>query len=499
MRNKIISLVILTSCFLGLPILTQAAAVTTPQIGLNFIRFFWENPKQTNAQIYQPETIFKDFEDLGVQVYRQFVKADLLWDVVEPEDGQWNFTAADAVLKGGYKADPIVGLFAMQYASPNAPWKTAADTFSNTLTPEAIDYVTTVVDRYKDQVKYWEIGNEMEHWRSVENGTMDPRVTDKVPALLPPDTFTPEEQGVFLKSVAELIKQLDPDAVIVLPGMAGLDDYSLQDWLGGVIQSSGSTDWFDVVNYHYYSSWESFNLKRQNLSQALEDYKISDKPVWLTETGSTNDASLKLRTDYPNSSETQAADVVRRLIQAYAAGDSLVIWHCYMGNDGESDWRYYGLRDGSGKVEQAYTTFKFFAKNLMPFESISIITQDPKGQNIYKLTKSTGEIYYLAWGNGSYTVPENIRQYTSVVTKQKDFSWQMIDPGEMLNLTAVPILLTSKSEPTAVSNSNTNSVQQISTEDGKGQERVIIIILICIICVLVLGMIAYLLFKQFKK
>ena len=83
-----------------------------PQIGLNFVRFFWEGSGGANRT---PDEIFGDLAQLGATAYRQFVKADLLWDLVEPTDGQWTFSNADAVVPhAGFV--PLPTLFAMQYA-----------------------------------------------------------------------------------------------------------------------------------------------------------------------------------------------------------------------------------------------------------------------------------------------------------------------------------------------------------------------------------------------
>ena len=75
-----------------------------PQIGLNFPRFFWDGPGQTGRA---PDDVFGDLARLGATAYRQFVKADLLWDLVEPTVGQWTFTRADAVVpRAGYVPQP---------------------------------------------------------------------------------------------------------------------------------------------------------------------------------------------------------------------------------------------------------------------------------------------------------------------------------------------------------------------------------------------------------
>jgi len=97
-------------------------------------------------------------------------------------------------------------------------------------------------------VKYWEIGNEMDHWRAADPTPAATTQSKRSPRGLPPsyplDGFSPQEQGAFFAQVADFIRARDPDAVIVMPGMGGLSDYTLNTWLAGVIEGgapAGST------------------------------------------------------------------------------------------------------------------------------------------------------------------------------------------------------------------------------------------------------------------
>lgn len=423
-------------------------ALPGPQIGLNFVRFFWDDnrrgpPAATLPDVYQPATIFRDLDSLGAPAYRQFVKADLLWNLVESADDQWTFANADAVIPvDGFI--PIPTLFHMQYASPTPPWATGSDPFQKTLGPAARHYIETIVRRYADQVKYWELGNEMEHWRAADpNDEMAGRRSERLPDCLPPDGFSPREQGKFLAQAAALVRANDPDAVILLPGMAGLDDYTLDTWLPGVI-AGGGKDWFDIVNYHYYSNWESFVMRRPRLAAAMKRLGIDDKPVWLTETGSTSDPTLALRTDYPNSPETQAADVFRRLVQAYGHGDAFAMWHCYIPSlpHPQSDWRAYGVRDPQGRPNLAGHAFQLLTSELLPWSAVERLEADPRAKNIYRFTLPDGAKKLVAWGTGTLAVPAGFSQSTSVLASPAgSFAWRPVQPGDSLPLSPTPILL----------------------------------------------------------
>lgn len=413
----------LSGCGLA-PTVTEVPQ-TMPQIGLNFIWVFSGLPKDagrgtvdTTTKTTQPSTIFNDFTELGVQTFRQLTKADVAWDVVEPKQGEWHFTETDAVIMHTTQI-PIVTLFTLQYASPNPPWASEKAVFNKQLTAETEEYITTVVDRYKDYVTYWEIGNEMDRWRSS-------------------DKFSPEEQGVFLAAVSDLIRAHDPKAVIVLPGISGLSEYTLQTWLPGVIKGGG-TDWFDIVNYHYYSSWQKYSVGRAMLDAAILDLGLSNKPVWLTETGSTSSATLTKRTNYPNTPESQAADVFRRIIGAYAAGDSLVLWHTYLSSQ-TTDWSDYGLLSPLGNKKPSYFTFQLLVQELLPFRTVETIEKNPVGRNIYKITTEGGALKYVAWGSGDWSIPEGTTTMTSVMPSANgNYTWA--DVPSTIPLSATPILV----------------------------------------------------------
>ena len=404
------------------------------QVGLNFIRFYFKDDSR-----FQPDFIFQDFADLGAQAYRLFVKADLYWDIVEPQKGQWDFSKADAVIPNA-DFEPIVTLFSNQYASPSPPWCDSPDEFQKTLGPEAIDYLEHVVDRYAPYVKYWEIGNEMGHWRAADPGSKHER---ELPKCHPADGFSPQEQGRFMAQAAAIIRQHDPDAVILLPGMGGIDNYTLNDWFTGVIAGGGS-DWFDIVNYHYYGSWQRYTKLRANLTRFMQENGLADKPVWMTETGATSSATLTERTNYPNSPQTQAADVFRRLIQGWAGGDQLVLWHTYIGSQDQPKniWRCYGIRTEDAEPKPAYYSYRLLTHELIPFRQVTPVSADARGANVYRVETKSGAVKYVAWGSGNFTVPAGVSRMTSVVPDSSgNFSWKNVSPGQTIALSDFPVLL----------------------------------------------------------
>lgn len=426
---------------------TISTSTSNPQIGLNFIRYFFTEDGFADRGYNQPSWMEKNMKDLGVQSQRQLIKGDVLWDVVEPQDNQWNFTQTDAVLMNTQVA-PIVTLFYLQYSSATPPWETDGKKFQKRLGVEAKDYLKTVVTRYADYVKYWEIGNEMDHWR-ISN-SQDPFnqkndakkiFAEESKTIMPDSEFTPEEQGIFFKEVSQLIRDIDPDAVILMPGMGGLDDYTINTWFKSVLIGGGN-DWFDIINYHYYSSWEPFVLSRKKLQNFIEQNNLLNKNVWLTEAGVTSDPTLTIRTDYPNSDKEQAAEIFRMSMQSWANGDENFIWHTYIGSAGQSDWRHYGIIDNNGDKKISYSSFELLTKEIIPFLKIETVNWDPQKRNIYKITKQNNDILYVAWGSGEFMIPVNMSAMVSVVPDEnKEYKWQEVKTGQKIFLSELPIIV----------------------------------------------------------
>ncbi len=395
---------------------------STPRFGVNFIRFFSDDTDAL-ATATQPAVVDADFSALGVDVFRMLTSADTIWSNIELPEDQYDFTNADAVLTTTVH-EPIANLFGYQYASGTTPWEQLMgdSTPEKELTADQEDFIATVVDRYQDDVRYWEIGNEMAHWQ-----------------LADPGAFTEEEQGAWLAAVAAVIRQHDPDAIVVLAGLISITADNADDWLTGVV-AGGGTDWFDVVGYHYYGRWQAFNTERTGLQDVLEDLDIADKPVWMTETGTTSDASNTERTDYPNSTSQQAADLFRRAIQSYAAGDEMVIWHSYIGNDDDGEeFRYFSLINEDLTKQPAYYTTQLLTSEVLPFTSITVVSD-----TIYQIKHNDGSIAYVAWSGTSadWTIPDDMSTMTSVVPNDDGtFSWQSVAPGDTVSLDSVPLLL----------------------------------------------------------
>jgi hypothetical protein len=217
--------------------------------------------------------------------------------------------------------------------------------------------------------------------------------------------------------------------------MGGIADYTLDTWLAGVIKGAGP-DTFDVINYHLYGPYNRVVGAHVQLDAKLVELGLSDKPVWLTETGCTSDPTLTARTDYPNSEDQQAADVFRRMGLAYALGDDLVLWHTFVDSGGaQNNWRGFGLIRPDMTHKPSWYAYRLLAHEVLPFTAASAVETGPD-RYVLEFDREGGK-RWIVWGTGTYEpAPEAVRQTTVVF--EGDAPWDKVKGA--VELTDIPVL-----------------------------------------------------------
>jgi polysaccharide biosynthesis protein PslG len=144
-------------------------------------------------------------------------------------------------------------------------------------------FVATVVERYRDRVRYIQLWNEPN--LGVEWGGQE----------IDPVAFTE-----LLRAGYEAAKRADPDVIVLMPGLAPTDQtgpHNLSDllFLEGMYEA-GAKDYFDiaaVMVYGYgFSPYDRrVSFGRNNFSRPIQTREImerfgdGDKPVWAVEYG----------------------------------------------------------------------------------------------------------------------------------------------------------------------------------------------------------------------
>jgi len=187
-----------------------------------------------------------------------WVRTDFDWKSVESKPGKWDFTKFDSVVNmtGKY------GVTLLPILDYDVPWATPA--YKNL--DKWNDYVTRIVTRYKDRLRYWEVWNE-------ENlaGMWKER----------PDA---ENYAALVKATYANIKKIDPALKVVMGGTAGMPMEFIETFL-----KAGGNNACDVINIHPYrypDAPENVSLYHDvlELKKLMKKYN-ADKELWITEIG----------------------------------------------------------------------------------------------------------------------------------------------------------------------------------------------------------------------
>lgn len=213
---------------------------------------------------------FKLMKAAGVE----WVRTDFDWANIEKKQGEWDFKLLDETVDwaeaAGIKVLPILD-YDVKWASP-----------AHAHLDEWNTYVRTVVTRYKDRIRVWEVWNEQNSpsmWR------------DKTSAA----NYTK-----LLKATYETIKAIDPNLTVLYGGTAGLPwDFIEESY------KAGANQYFDVMNVHPYRypaapELTNFVSDMAKLRSIMTKYGAGSKPVWITEIGWPTHGSEEMLRKYFN-------------------------------------------------------------------------------------------------------------------------------------------------------------------------------------------------------
>lgn len=140
-------------------------------------------------------------------------------------------------------------------------------------------YLSELVNRYKNIVKHWEIGNEPNLKSNWDIETVSDETTSITNYIK------------HMRDSYRVIKEADPDAVVLLGGLSESNAAAFVEKLGTITLDDGSHayDWFDEVAFHPYGSTPNqvINTLNTNLKTPMNTYwgEAGNKPIWITEIG----------------------------------------------------------------------------------------------------------------------------------------------------------------------------------------------------------------------
>jgi Glycosyl hydrolases family 39 len=234
--------------------------------------------------------------------------AQVRWPDIEPSKGQWRFDTLDKymALADAHHTDVLLPLgVTPQWASSQPDVKSGWQPPGLTAPPRDIgdwrDFVRKVATHCKGRIHEYEIWNE--------------------PNLKQYWVGTPEELVTLTHEAHDIIKGIDPSALIVSPaattsaGVAWLEEFL----------SKGGSQYIDVVGYHLYvfpQAPEAMVAMIQRVKQAMANNGAGDKQLWCTEMGWLSPKPFP-------SDDLAAAYVARVYLLSWAAGVQRVYWYAW--------------------------------------------------------------------------------------------------------------------------------------------------------------------------
>ncbi|GAA3402550.1 sugar-binding protein [Paenibacillus hodogayensis] len=278
----------------------------------------------TGYDLSWDEDLLRSIAKMGVKHARQ----ELNWALVDKNNGSYDWTTFDEIVNKfgqyGINVTPIMGI----------PYNGAYDANGVVDTAQGLkglgDFTRTLVQRYKDRIRQWEMPNEPEL------------------GVLP---YTPQEIVQLQKTFYVNMKQADPDAVL----MAGDHTSGAVNILPGELEL-GSYDYADAFSYHRYTYGvmpDGFIQNQTNgVKQLLNDLG-GWKDLYVSESGWPTALA-----GYPSvSQEVQRDYAVRGYLIDRIIDQTVKQDHFTWKNAGFDDNFYntsFGVTDGDGRPKLAY-------------------------------------------------------------------------------------------------------------------------------------------------
>ncbi len=237
---------------------------------------------------------------LGTRLIRLWDFKDVLrGNHIEPQTNQWVDCSAELAKMHRAGLTPVAVLYTRQ------PWRCAADGLPDlTLhngTSLWMDYVDAVTQRYRAQVRYWEVWNE-------------------------PDTIafggrrTPAEYVEMVRQAALVIRRNHAGTVIA-GSVSSLDSGYMAAYL-----AAGLAQHCDIISFHYtYTGDPSPDRQRDYIDLVRRLRFTTGRPVWNTET------SILRYLDEGGGPNLPEADALDRILRVNRAAGVQAVFYYYLG------------------------------------------------------------------------------------------------------------------------------------------------------------------------
>jgi Mg-chelatase subunit ChlD len=352
----------------------------------------------TNIRLENIEAAYAEMQSMGVR----YIREEFPMREIQQSPTSYNFDiywGFDRMVSSA--RDHNLEIVALLAYGPSFPYGSDI-TFLNLWE----NYVSEVVNRYGDDIDYWEIGNEMNSlnfWKKVrENAT----------------TVEVNIYASMLESAYRIIKNSNPNDIVIMGGLINDTDFN-----GGYsplsfvqeVQNQSSQKNYDAIGLHtYWGANMPETIKPQLINQDYQNFSLPDYvknfaeniasmhgtpiPIWVTEVGYDQNWLVELSNLYGETPEKLQSQALARIYTSLLSIPNVetVFWYTYA-ND--STGQEFSLQPTSKNI---YQKLAEALSNTTPQGPFSII--DPSGQSLTNLfdcrfMKTDGQTLSLIWKN----------------------------------------------------------------------------------------------------
>jgi hypothetical protein len=328
----------------------------------------------------------------------EFLRISFGWDGIEEERDVYDWLFWDDFVE---IAVDEYGITLIPYICYTPLWNSTGDTLNHwNHPPEDYEqfgtFMYALVNRYKDRIKTWEIWNEPDiefFW----NG--------------------PIEDFVKLYTIgAEAVRKADPDAIIVLGGLAHRVEF-----LESLFRDFGISPYVDVVNFHSYrETWDGNPAEDiiqyvHRVADIVETYGDS-QPLWMAEVGYSTfrhnqyvSIHYDAYYDYEKTPEYQAVHLFKTLTMLLSTEKlSAIAWYEIKDLEpeeeviGDVNNRHLGVAYVDWAPKPAMYALRFFNRLFsQPLRSIddeiAVNKQADSDAHVFGFENEDGSVTVVAW------------------------------------------------------------------------------------------------------
>jgi len=307
------------------------------------------------------------------------------WRTIHPAPDEWNWRVADAVVASA--GDQGVKILALVGGMPR--W--AADSPGDHI-QQWLEFVDSLSTRYNDEIHYWELWNEP----NVRSGKYWPQ-----------DEW-PEPYVAYIELAAQLIRQNQPHATILLGGIATGDKADPFGFWDSVF-NLGILESVDGVAYHpyHYPGLELIDFN-ERLTKLISRYTEQDKQLWVTEFGV---PAVDLDDVERYSYTAQKEQLLRSVLAHWATGGTkfyiFSLWDKEQLAQGltQKELRakrssFYGLLEKDMSPKASYSAVAWLSGELKHYVPIDYEVRSD-GLLVFAKHKQSGQNVYFCWGSAS--------------------------------------------------------------------------------------------------